>query len=175
MTCNMITSPPAPLAPHQELSTIPDNPAPLKTRSRPLPFWRGGSLDVEIAYETWGTLNAEKSNAVLILPGLSPNAHAASSTRDPSRGWWEDMVGSQKPICTDGNFVICINHLGSCFGSTGPASKDASGEVLGMAFPKLSIEDLAKSSILSLGNAMPNTSPEASLDAGPVDPKQLPR
>jgi homoserine O-acetyltransferase/O-succinyltransferase len=139
----MITSPPEPMTPHGDTVHIADNAAPLKTRPRALPFWRGGSLDVEIAYETWGTLDARKSNVVFILPGLSPDAHATSSTRDPSPGWWEDMVGPQKNICTDKHFVICINHLGSCFGSTGPASKNHAGEVLGMSFPKLSIEDLA--------------------------------
>lgn len=139
----MITSPPMPMVLHHKPEHITDDSAPLKTRPRALPFWRGGSLNVEIAYETWGTLDDKKSNVVLILPGLSPSAHAASSARDPSRGWWEGMLGAQKSICIDTHFVICINHLGSCFGSTGPASTDASGEAVGMSFPQLSIEDLA--------------------------------
>ena len=64
---------------------------------------RGGLLEgVEIAYETWGELNAARSNAILIFTGLSPSAHAASSVRDTSAGWWEDMIGPGKPF--DSNF-----------------------------------------------------------------------
>ena len=84
---------------------------------------KGGRLpSYTLAYETWGKLNAERTNAVLILSGLSPSAHAASSEEDPTPGWWEDMIGSGLPFDTDRYFVICVNSLGSCFGSTGPAS-----------------------------------------------------
>ena len=84
-----------------------------------------GSLDSPvIAYETLGGLNSSKDNAVLVFTGLSPSAHIASSPADPATGWWEDMVGPDKPIDTNRYFVICINSLGSCFGSTGPASLD---------------------------------------------------
>ncbi|HCK15437.1 TPA: homoserine O-acetyltransferase, partial [Candidatus Poribacteria bacterium] len=83
----------------------------------------GGVLNsAEIAFETWGNLNTSKDNGVLIFTGLSPSAHAASSDADPSPGWWENIVGPKKPIDTDQYFVICANSLGSCFGSTGPAS-----------------------------------------------------
>ena len=86
---------------------------------------RAGHLESPtLAYETWGELNAAKDNAVLIFSGLSPSAHAASSDLDMSPGWWEEMIGSGLPIDTDNYFVICVNSLGSCFGSTGPASID---------------------------------------------------
>ena len=83
---------------------------------------RGVIVSPTLAYETWGELNARADNAVLIFTGLSPSAHVASSTDDPASGWWEDMVGPDKPIDTNRFFVVCVNSLGSCFGSTGPAS-----------------------------------------------------
>ena len=83
---------------------------------------RGSLQSPTLAYETWGELSATADNAVLIFTGLSPSAHAASNTADPSAGWWEDMVGPGKPIDINRYFVICVNSLGSCFGSTGPAS-----------------------------------------------------
>ena len=91
----------------------------------PLNLKNGGVLESPIiAFETWGTLNDSKDNGVLIFTGLSPSAHAASSKNDPSKGWWEKMIGPNKPIDTERYFVICANSLGSCFGSTGPASID---------------------------------------------------
>jgi homoserine O-acetyltransferase len=106
---------------------------------------RGGTLHgARIAYETFGRLNAERDNAVLILTGLSPDAHAASHPEDPSPGWWEAMLGPGKPIDTDRWHVICVNSLGSCKGSTGPPSVDpATGEPYRLDFPALSIEDIA--------------------------------
>ncbi len=139
----MITSPPLPIAPIPDATQFTKATGPLKTSPRSLQFWRGGTFNIQVAYETWGELNEDATNVTLILPGLSPDAHAASSESNPTRGWWEDMVGARKSICTEENFVICINHLGSCFGSTGPASKTPDGIAIGMAFPKLSIEDLA--------------------------------
>ena len=98
----------------------------------------------EIAYETWGTLNAQKDNAILIFTGLSPSAHAASSQADPSSGWWEPVIGYDKPIDTEHYFVICINSLGSCFGSTGPSSIDPeTGKPYRLTFPVLTVEDIA--------------------------------
>ncbi|HEX7038114.1 MAG TPA: homoserine O-acetyltransferase [Pseudomonadales bacterium] len=97
-----------------------------------------------IAFETWGELDATGGNAVLIFTGLSPSAHAASSPADRRTGWWEDMLGPGKPIDTNRYFVICVNSLGSCFGSTGPASIDpATGERYRLNFPVLHIEDIA--------------------------------
>jgi homoserine O-acetyltransferase len=99
-----------------------------------------------IAYETWGELNFQKDNGILIFTGLSPSAHAASSEVDPSSGWWEQMVGESKPIDTTKYFVICINSLGSCFGSTGPTSiNPETGERYRLNFPVLTIEDIARS------------------------------
>src|SRR5215469_11105966 len=124
----------------------------------PSPFTmkRGGALHgAHVAYETWGTLNAARDNAVLLLTGLSPSAHAASNADDPSPGWWEDMLGPCKPIDTNRWYVICANTLGSCKGSTGPASVDpASGEVYKLTFPELTLEDVANASfelVRSLG------------------------
>ena len=107
---------------------------------------RGGAIDGgRLAYETWGRLNDAGDNAVLILTGLSPSAHAASSAGDPSPGWWEANIGPGKPIDTDRYFVICPNALGSCRGSSGPASiNPATGEPWRLDFPRLSIEDGAR-------------------------------
>ncbi len=105
----------------------------------------GGELtDVQVAYESWGELSAAKDNVLLLFTGLSPSAHAASSGEDPSTGWWEEMLGPGKSIDTHKFHVICVNSLGSCYGSTGPASPDPrSGKSYGPAFPKLTIEDVA--------------------------------
>ena len=109
----------------------------------PFPMKRGGALEgARMAFETWGTLNGARDNAVLILTGLSPDAHAASNEANPEPGWWDAMVGPGKPIDTDRWFVICTNSLGSCKGSTGPASIDpATGDLYRLAFPELSVED----------------------------------
>lgn len=98
------------------------------------------------AYETWGNLNDARDNAVLIFTGLSPSAHVTSSADDPTPGWWEDMVGAEHPIDTERFFVICVNSLGSCFGTTGPASVNPeTGERYGLDFPLLTLEDVAES------------------------------
>src|SRR5687767_15636086 len=104
----------------------------------PFPFWRGGALrSGRVAYETWGSLNEARDNAILLFTGLSPSAHAASSPADPSPGWWEKMVGPGKAIDTDQFFVVCVNSLGSCFGSSGPASVDpATGLAYRLDFPR---------------------------------------
>ena len=111
---------------------------------------RPGHLDSPtFAYETLGELNDSKDNAVLIFSGLSPSAHAASSAEDPSPGWWEEMIGAGLPIDTNRYFVISVNSLGSCFGSTGPASIDPNtGERYRLSFPVLTLEDVAESAHL---------------------------
>ncbi|MFO7338311.1 MAG: homoserine O-acetyltransferase [Lysobacteraceae bacterium] len=111
----------------------------------PFPMKRGGQLlGARVAYETWGRLNDARDNAVLIVTGLSPDAHAASHADDPTPGWWEAMLGPGKPIDTGRWFVVCVNSLGSCKGSTGPASIDpATGQPYRLSFPALSIEDIA--------------------------------
>ena len=134
------------LGPATKFAALPD----------PFHFWRGGTLsEGRVAYETWGELNAARDNAILLFTGLSPSAHAASSPEDPSPGWWEKMVGPGKAIDTDRYFVVCVNSLGSCFGSSGPASIDpATGLAYRLDFPDLSIEDIARGgyeTIRSLG------------------------
>jgi homoserine O-acetyltransferase/O-succinyltransferase len=112
---------------------------------QPFPMRLGGTLpEVQIAYETWGELNAARDNGLLIFTGLSPSAHAASSHEDPAPGWWEDMIGPGRPLDTSRWFIICVNSLGSCFGSTGPASIDpATGQPYRLRFPVLTVEDIA--------------------------------
>ncbi|UXI67074.1 homoserine O-acetyltransferase MetX [Tahibacter amnicola] len=111
----------------------------------PFPMKRGGVLHgARVAYETWGELNAARDNAILIFTGLSPSAHAASNAEDPSAGWWEDMLGPGRYIDTRRWFVICVNTLGSCKGSTGAASiNPATGEPYRLEFPELTLEDAA--------------------------------
>ena len=113
----------------------------------PSPFHmrHGGVLpQADIVYETWGELLPAKDNVLLILTGLSPGAHAASSAEDPSPGWWDEMVGPGLAIDTERFHVVCVNSLGSCHGSTGAASVDPrTGRPYGMTFPVLGIEDIA--------------------------------
>jgi homoserine O-acetyltransferase len=106
---------------------------------------RGGVLlEPTLAYETWGKLNPARNNAVLIFTGLSPSAHAASCGVDTAPGWWEEMIGPGRAIDTERFFVVCVNSLGSCFGSTGPASVNpADGEIYRLRFPVLTLEDVA--------------------------------
>lgn len=111
----------------------------------PFAMKRGGLLrGARLAYETWGTLTANRDNAVLILTGLSPSAHAASSIEDPSPGWWEAIIGPGKALDSRRWFVICVNALGSCKGSTGPASvSPETGTPYRLDFPELALEDVA--------------------------------
>jgi homoserine O-acetyltransferase len=100
---------------------------------------------VTIAYETYGRLNGASDNAVLILHALSGDAHVAGThtDNDDKPGWWDFMVGPDKGIDTDRYFVICSNILGSCMGSTGPASVDpATGRPYGLSFPVVTIGDM---------------------------------
>ena len=114
--------------------------------NQPFEMYRGEHLpSLTLAWESWGELNADRSNAILILTGLSPGTHAASSERDPDPGWWEEMIGPGKPIDTRRFFVLCVNSLGSCKGSTGPNSiNPASGRPWRLQFPELCIEDIAR-------------------------------
>ncbi|HET6602799.1 MAG TPA: homoserine O-acetyltransferase [Xanthomonadaceae bacterium] len=109
----------------------------------PFAFKRGGMLHgARLAYETWGELSPARDNGVLILTGLSPSAHAARNPGNPAEGWWERMVGPGKPIDTARWFVVCVNTLGSCKGSTGPASIDPdTGAAYRLRYPDLSLED----------------------------------
>jgi len=111
----------------------------------PFAMKRGGALHgARIAFETWGKLSAARDNAILLLTGLSPDAHAAHHLDNPAPGWWEAMLGPGQSIDTNRWHVICVNSLGSCKGSTGPASiHPATGEPYRLDFPELSIEDIA--------------------------------
>ena len=113
--------------------------------NEPLALASGHTLNAyELAIETYGTLNATASNAVLICHALNASHHVAGIAADNPEdiGWWDNMVGPGKPVDTDVFFVIGINNLGSCFGSTGPASiSPETGAPWGAAFPVLTVED----------------------------------
>lgn len=128
------------------LESAPEDARRFAVLPSPFPMWRGGELHgARVAYETWGALNEARDNAILLFTGLSPSAHAASSAADRTNGWWEGMIGSGLAIDTNRYFVICVNSLGSCFGSTGPASLDpATGSPYRLSFPDLSVEDIAR-------------------------------
>ena len=107
---------------------------------------RGGAVlpDYEIAYETYGRLNAARSNAVLVCHALNASHHVAGNYagQPDSLGWWDNLVGPGKPLDTDRFFVVGNNYLGSCFGSTGPASPNpATGKPWGADFPVVTVED----------------------------------
>jgi homoserine O-acetyltransferase/O-succinyltransferase len=112
----------------------------------PFALWHGGEIKrAQLAYESWGTLNKDRSNAILLFTGLSPAAHAASSAANSEPGWWERMIGPGCAIDTDRYFVMCVNSLGSCFGSTGPASINPdTGKPYRLDFPELAVEDIAR-------------------------------
>jgi len=130
-----------------DMSPAAENLEPLTVRlPSPFPLYRGGELlGARIAYESWGTLNPARDNAILLFTGLSPSAHAAASERDPSPGWWQKMIGPGQAIDTSRYFVFCVNSLGSCFGSTGPASENpATGQRYRLEFPEIAVEDIAR-------------------------------
>jgi homoserine O-acetyltransferase len=118
----------------------------LAVLQEPLPLYRGGVIEPPvIAYETWGKLNDAGDNTLLLFTGLSPSAHAASSPADPKPGWWEQMIGSGRPIDTDRYFVVCVNSIGSPYGSSSPASIDPrTGRSFGVSFPEIALEDVAR-------------------------------
>ncbi|KNC96148.1 homoserine O-acetyltransferase [Spizellomyces punctatus DAOM BR117] len=114
--------------------------------SEPFKFVHGGVLpEFDIAYETWGTLNAAKDNAILLHTGLSASSHAKSHEKNTKDGWWEKFIGPGYPIDTNKFFVICTNALGGCYGSTGPSSIDPSnGERYATRFPIITIFDMIR-------------------------------
>lgn len=113
--------------------------------AEPLRLQSGAQLsDYTLMYETYGALNAARSNAVLVCHALNASHHVAGTYEgDPkSAGWWDNMVGPGKPLDTDRFFVIGVNNLGSCFGSTGPMHLNpATGKPYGAAFPLVTVED----------------------------------
>ena len=112
---------------------------------QPLQLQSGASIrDYSLSYETYGTLNADKSNAVLICHALNASHHVAGVYADDPKnvGWWDTMIGPGKPVDTNQFFVIGVNNLGSCFGSTGPMhTHPDTGKVYGADFPVVTVED----------------------------------
>ena len=110
-----------------------------------LPLQGGASIHhYDLAYETYGSLNADRSNAVLVCHALNASHHVAGgyANQPKSEGWWDNMIGPGKPVDTNRFFVIGVNNLGSCFGSTGPMHRNPdTGEIYGSAFPVITVED----------------------------------
>ena len=119
------------------------------TFDTPLVFRSGAVLPrYELVYETYGTLNADKSNAILICHALSGNHHVAGYYADDPKnvGWWDTMIGPGKPIDTGKFFVIGLNNLGGCHGSTGPSTiNPETGRAYGASFPVITVEDWVES------------------------------
>ena len=115
-----------------------------------------------LAYESYGELNADASNVILLFHALSGTAHAAGRceavpgvgdrwTEDVRDGWWNDFIGPGRPLDTQKYCVICANYLGGCYGSTGPSSiNPATGQPWGSQFPHLSVNDVVRSQVLLL-------------------------
>lgn len=120
----------------------------------PLPLSSGAAIaDYSLAYETYGTLNTQRSNAVLVCHALNASHHVAGvyAGQDKSEGWWDNMIGPGKPVDTDRFFVIGINNLGSCFGSTGPMHVNPStGRIYGADFPVVTVEDWVRAQAVLL-------------------------
>src|SRR5438105_6100736 len=110
----------------------------------PLPLSSGASLPAfELMYETYGTLDASRSNAILVCHALNASHHVAGeyAAEPASEGWWDNMVGPGKPVDTNRFFVIGVNNIGSCFGSTGTTSiNQATGKPWGSDFPIVTVE-----------------------------------
>ncbi len=119
----------------------------LFTPEDPLVLANGARLGpVEVAYETYGTLDAAGTNAVVLCHALTGDAHAAGHHGDPARrGWWDALVGPGRAIDTDRWFIVCANLLGGCRGTTGPSSTDPrTGRAYGLDFPALAVADLVR-------------------------------
>ncbi len=120
-------------------------------KDRPVALDSGKTLQqVTIAYETWGELNSDKSNAILLCHAWTGDSHAAGSAQDgqPTPGWWDGLVGSGCAIDTDKYFVVCTNSLGGCQGSTGPASLHPSdGKPYGSRFPVITVRDMVRAQV----------------------------
>ncbi len=105
---------------------------------------------VAVAYETWGTLDAARSNAVLVLHALTGDSHAAgpSGPGHPTPGWWDALIGPGRAIDTDRYFVVSPNVLGGCQGTTGPSSPAPDGRPWGARFPRITIRDQVAAEVL---------------------------
>ncbi|TFY81150.1 hypothetical protein EWM64_g2868 [Hericium alpestre] len=116
--------------------------------SQPLPLTYFEPLpELDIAYETWGTLSPARDNVILLHTGLSASSHAASTSQNPAPGWWEKFIGPGRALDTKEFFIICTNVLGGCYGTTGPASSDPTdptGKPYATRFPVISIFDMVR-------------------------------
>src|SRR6187402_1692941 len=134
------------------MATVPASISSSLVLAHPLPLDSGQRLErVTVAYETYGELAADRSNAVLVHHALTGDQHLASPhpiTGKP--GWWSHSVGPGKPIDTDRFHVICANVVGGCMGSTGPASPAADGTPYGMRFPVITIRDMVRAQVALL-------------------------
>lgn len=110
----------------------------------------GESIPVTVAYETWGSLNAEGSNAVLVEHALTGDSHVVGPADDthPTAGWWEGLIGPGAPLDTDELFVVATNVLGGCRGTTGPSSTAPDGRAWGSRFPRITIRDQVRTEAL---------------------------
>jgi homoserine O-acetyltransferase len=119
--------------------------------TEPFQLESGATLSpVKVTYETYGRLNADRSNAILIVHALSGSAHAAGyhQSVDPKPGWWDNCIGPGKAFDTTRFFVICSNVLGSCYGSSGPTSLNpATGKPYGLSFPVVTIGDMVRAQV----------------------------
>ena len=107
--------------------------------------WGGVLSEFDIAYETWGTLNQDRSNAILLHTGLSASSHAHSTELNSKPGWWEKFIGPGAPLDTNKYFIICTNVVGGCYGSTGPSSMHpADGQRYATRFPILTMDDMVR-------------------------------
>ncbi|KAI3340863.1 homoserine O-acetyltransferase [Ustulina deusta] len=107
--------------------------------------WGGVLPEFDVAYETWGRMNSDKSNVILLHTGLSASSHAHSTESNPQPGWWEKFIGPGGCLDTDKYFVICTNVIGGCYGSTGPSSIDpADGQKYATRFPILTMQDMVR-------------------------------
>jgi homoserine O-acetyltransferase len=106
---------------------------------------------LDLAYETWGELDSQRSNAILLCTGLSASSHACSTETNPSKGWWEDFIGPGKALDTNNYYVVCPNMIGGCYGSSGPSSiNPTTGKRYGMNFPVVTVEDMVAAQFLLL-------------------------
>jgi len=144
---------PAPLTPAartNEAHNQADHPASLVAvfgPDEPLQLDSGHRLDhLQIAYQTYGTLNADRSNAILVCHALTGDQHVANVHPVTGKaGWWSDMIGPGKPIDTDRYFIICSNVLGGCMGTTGPASTNpATGQAYALDLPVITVRDMVR-------------------------------
>ena len=132
---------------------LPDGEGQLTALPDPLPLDGGGHLpDVRVAYDTYGTLNADRTNAILVCHPLTADQFAAREHPVTGKaGWWSAIIGPGKPIDTDKYFVLCPNILGGCMGSTGPASLSPdTGQPYGLSFPVITIGDMVRAQVALL-------------------------